>query len=1153
MATTFTVVSPLDNGAVGTLRWAIEQANGNSPAAGMDLINFNIPSGNPVARVIQLNSELPFLTSNITIDGTTQPMGAAYGASDAKIIITPKNFLSCKRGLIIRDADHIEIYGLYLAGFISKTPQVAEVWSDGIFMCNVNNVIIGAPGKGNAFTLNYHSIRCDAFAESGNPLPGGGINGNIIIQNNIIGKNYTGQAAPIDGVVAGVELRYVHDVRVGGYAAGESNQLMVFTLAVGLFLKSNGVPSTIDIINNNFIIGTSTVPIPFQLTIVGIDIDNSQPANPDDHLVNISGDTITQYVVGINLQHLKRHFNIARSIIDADRTRTFYTNSIGINAFLCDSGMIGGFDSANIIKNCKTFGISTSLSKYIEISRNSIFCTPKGISIVSPAVIIPTITDMTFTPALAVNGKTCVGCRVEIFNTTQCLSEVYNGETLAGVRFGDANGDWTFSGPVDCNTTYTVTNTDHTTSEFTTAMSYIIDTTAAIKQDATCNQNNGFIKGIKIFAGVDFHWEDNLGNIINTVDTNLLNLAPGFYKLVCTKQTLGCRLSTHLFEIQNVIPVINTAAMQLIHPSPDCRVKGSITNISISSPASGSFSYRWVNQLGLPVATTLDLTNVPAGTYTLTVYVSFDPTCTASVGPFTLIDKPGPKFDLAALRINNATCGHANGNIAGIAITNAYASQQFKWYDQRGNIVGTSISLSNVAPGNYYLVYDDASPCPAMTSPVFTVGNSGMVTIDAGNVLIQPSGCTIIKGSIKNISVTGANVYEWVNTVNGVSVGNNLDLGPVPDGNYKLRAFDTNNGCSDSTQEFIVPITTIQNLIVQSKTVVDETCTRSNGSISNIVFQSSTAGYNFKWIRPLQDTFSMTLNITNLKANDFTLIAYDSNGCVQTVMQQSVIDHTAPQLNESNVTIANDTCTQNFGSISNISFTNGTVPMTYLWLHSPLNSIAGNSNNLVGIGSGAYYLILKDVNGCADTSSIFTVGDESPLIIPPLYDDVYAKRNTAAFIQPLIAGSGIFELYDTPLSAIPLQTNTTGKFKTIPLAVDRNYWIRKIVGSCNSAKVKVHVYMIDQSKVFVPNAFTPNNDGLNDVLRIKVYGNIVIDHFSIYNRWGQQVFLGGNIKNSWDGTTNGNQQPAGTYAWIIQGYDIDGTPLNLKGTVTLLK
>ncbi|MEP6675310.1 MAG: gliding motility-associated C-terminal domain-containing protein [Ferruginibacter sp.] len=1151
-ATTFTVISPLDNGAVGTLRWAIESANNNSPAAGTDYIVFNIPIPQPASHIIQLNSELPFLTSNIVIDGTTQPNGAPFGITDARIILTPKLFNSCKRGLVIRDADHVEIYGLYFAGFISKTPQVAEIWSDGIFMCNVNHVIIGAPGKGNAFTLNYHCIRNDALTEAGGPI-NGAVSSDIFIQNNYIGKNYTGQTFAQDGAFDAVELMNVHDVQVGGYAANEANEFMVFSDAVKIKLNTAtpAAASLINVVNNNFIVGTSTPALPVLLVINGITITDAAAGY---HLVNISGNKISQYVNGITLSSLKHPFNIARNIIDCDRTRNAYPTSTGINISLCDSGTIGGLDSTNTIRNIKNFGIYLSGTKNIGISRDSIYCDPKGISIVSPATVIPVINQLLIDPARAVSGNTCAGCKVEIFSTQDCSAEISNGETFLRARIADANGDWNYTGPVDCNTSFTVTDLNNTTSEFTTAINYIIDTSALIKRDATCNQSNGFIKGIKIYAGVDFHWEDNLGNIINTVDTNLLNLAPGFYKLVCSKQNAGCRpFSTSLFEIRNIIPVINTSGIQLIHPSTACRVSGSITGISITSPDVSLFSYRWVNQLGVPVGTTLNLSNVPAGTYSLTVYVSFDPACTASAGPFTLMDKPAPAFDLSAIRINNATCNHANGNIAGILISNAYASQQFKWYDERGNIVSNIISLSNVAPGKYYLQYDDASPCPPINTPVFTIGNNGLVSIDVSNIIIEPSGCTVIKGAIKNIVVTGANLFEWVNTVSGNIVGNNVDLLQVPDGNYKLRAFDTNYGCADSTEIFVVPLTAIQNLTVQSKLIKDETCTGSNGSISNIILQPGIAGYNFKWIRPLQDTFATSLNINNLAANNYTLIAYDSNGCVQTILQQTITDHPAPVLDESNITVANDTCTQRLGSVLNMNYSSGTAPYNYQWYHAPSNTIAGNTKNLLQLSSGNYYMILKDVNGCADTSSVFFVGDESPVIAAPLYSIVYAKRNTSAYIKPVITAPGVYELYDAAFSTTPLESNGTGIFRTAALATDRDYWIRKSIGSCNSAKTKVHVYVIDFSKVFVPNAFTPNNDGLNDVLRINVFGNIVIDQFVIYNRWGQQVFLSGDIRNGWDGTNNGISQPPGTYAWIIQGYDIDGTPLHLRGTVTLIK
>lgn len=86
----------------------------------------------------------------------------------------------------------------------------------------------------------------------------------------------------------------------------------------------------------------------------------------------------------------------------------------------------------------------------------------------------------------------------------------------------------------------------------------------------------------------------------------------------------------------------------------------------------------------------------------------------------------------------------------------------------------------------------------------------------------------------------------------------------------------------------------------------------------------------------------------------------------------------------------------------------------------------------------------------------------------------------------------------------------------------------------------------------LPSAFSPNNDGQNDLLRVLGTGIDDID-FSIFNRWGQLVFNTTNKDIGWDGTFNGNKQEVGVYVWRLQGNLVDGTHISKSGNVTLVR
>lgn len=86
-----------------------------------------------------------------------------------------------------------------------------------------------------------------------------------------------------------------------------------------------------------------------------------------------------------------------------------------------------------------------------------------------------------------------------------------------------------------------------------------------------------------------------------------------------------------------------------------------------------------------------------------------------------------------------------------------------------------------------------------------------------------------------------------------------------------------------------------------------------------------------------------------------------------------------------------------------------------------------------------------------------------------------------------------------------------------------------------------------------PNAFTPNNDGKNDVFRVVTYGNDEHFSLSIYNRWGQRVYYSGNAKEGWDGRINGREADAGTYFYVLRAKCLTGHEEQRKGELTLVR
>jgi gliding motility-associated-like protein len=136
------------------------------------------------------------------------------------------------------------------------------------------------------------------------------------------------------------------------------------------------------------------------------------------------------------------------------------------------------------------------------------------------------------------------------------------------------------------------------------------------------------------------------------------------------------------------------------------------------------------------------------------------------------------------------------------------------------------------------------------------------------------------------------------------------------------------------------------------------------------------------------------------------------------------------------------------------------------------------------------------------------------------------------------------------------QWNTGDTDSILLITEPGGYWVEVTLFGCSSTdsiSVKIPLAYMP-----VPNAFTPNNDGIND--KFKVVGTldeVVKFNMQIYNRWGRLIYETNDIlNNGWDGTYNGSPCPVDTYIWIItfeEKHDPAHVPLTRRGTVSLLK
>ena len=99
----------------------------------------------------------------------------------------------------------------------------------------------------------------------------------------------------------------------------------------------------------------------------------------------------------------------------------------------------------------------------------------------------------------------------------------------------------------------------------------------------------------------------------------------------------------------------------------------------------------------------------------------------------------------------------------------------------------------------------------------------------------------------------------------------------------------------------------------------------------------------------------------------------------------------------------------------------------------------------------------------------------------------------------------------------------------------------------------LQVRAFNKRTVYLPNTFTPNGDGVNDIFKINPVGIRELRYFRILNQWGVRVFETTNLSEGWDGRLNGVREPISSYTWMIEAVDTNGQPVRESGTVTLIR
>lgn len=661
-----------------------------------------------------------------------------------------------------------------------------------------------------------------------------------------------------------------------------------------------------------------------------------------------------------------------------------------------------------------------------------------------------------------------------------------------------------------------------------------------------CGKTNGTIFGLVPKNASRWQWEDQNGNVIST-DPDLRNVPAGRYRFRVFNRS--CDTVTSLYEIIDVTPRLGITPPQ-VNPSTCNLPNGSVLGITVTGNQYSIF--RWIDLNRQVVGTGRQLFNVPAGSYKLIVS-DLQEGCADSTQYIVVNAIPAPMLDTQSVQINNSSCRQSNGSIRGIRAVNTTGTVSYTWYDAAGKLVGNAADLVNIPAGTYRLKMKDAgSSCDTVTSRAYVVGNTGEVTIDSFAVVIQPAGCTRNNGSITGLQITGGTQITWRNINTNAVVGNNPNLFNMPPGQYRLEAVYTPLGCTANSPVYTISTANMIPVSVQQVTEKEASCLVNNGSITISQLSANQNLFSFKWLRDSITPISTSLSITDLSPATYYLVATDTNGCEKMIYKKSIVMQGPPVLDETSARAIPDTCDFKVGQITGLSVTGGTGVLQYRWTSSQ-GLIAGNTLALNNLSPGTYQLQITDANACAITSQTYTITQEVSLLPTPQYDNQTIPRYTDARLKVRNPRNGLtYQLFDAATGLL-IEENKTGNFLLVKVPEDRELLIKTTAGPCSSAETRVAIKVLDVTQLDIPNIFSPNGDGVNDLFHIKVTGYFRLDIMRIYNRWGQLVFETKDLGREWDGRQQGKPLPVGTYYWSLEGLDVYGQRVRKVGSITIIR
>ncbi len=471
----------------------------------------------------------------------------------------------------------------------------------------------------------------------------------------------------------------------------------------------------------------------------------------------------------------------------------------------------------------------------------------------------------------------------------------------------------------------------------------------------------------------------------------------------------------------------------------------------------------------------------------------------------------------------------------------------YQWLDGEGNPIdgANSVYYETGEDGTYILmVQNENSGCTNFDTVIVSeIINYPLAILDEANILDCDNLNVLIDGS--NSTDNDFVNYYWTNAAGESIGGDSLFLMVDEPGLYILNVIDSTNMCE--AVDSIMVEQNIETLNVSVSPDVQLDCNTSEATISATI---ENGNQSIVWYNESSIEITNDLSFSTDSAGVYTIeVTNLDNGCISSEEVVVELDTAAVDFEIETINPCDDPIG---GSIqATVIEASGEVEFTLS------NGYSNNSGNFSGLQSGTYEVIAVASNGCEAVQSVELHGYDDYMLDAGEDHTIDLGESVQLYAETDIETSNIADINWIPEDGSLDCTDCIDPLATPFYTTEYTVILEDVFGCMLEDNITIRVDR--RTKVYAPNIFTPNNDGVNDMWTLYSASNIdLINEIKVFNRWGEHVWENHNIETGvesegWDGTFKGQPLNPGVYAWYAIVTLIDGTQTTLKGDVTIIK